>query len=81
MFFIVHIKSSLILGRSFPHEYTVLSSAKLQISDFSTKKKISLMNILNNSGPNIEPWGIPWQISDHLLYEEPTLGLCLLKLR
>ena len=69
MFFIVHIKPFLILGRSFPHEYAVLSSAKLQISDFSTKKKISFMNILNNS-PNIEPWGIPRQISDHLLYEE-----------
>ena len=77
----VHIKSSLILARSFPHEYTVLSSAKLQISDFYTKKKISLMNILNNSGPNIEPRGIPPQISDHLLYEGPTLVLCLLKLR
>ena len=45
------------------------------MSDFSTKKKISLINILNNSGPNIEPWGIPKQISDHLLYEEPTLVL------
>ena len=55
MFFIVHIKSSLILGKSFPHEYIVLSSVKLQqISDFSTKKKISLMDLLNNSGPNIE---------------------------
>ena len=54
MFFIVHIKYSLILGSFFLHEYTVLSSAKLQISDSSTKKKISLMNILN-SGPNIEP--------------------------
>ena len=64
----VHIKSSLILARSFQHEYTVLSSAKLQSSDFSTKNKLSLMNILNNSGPNIEPWGIPWQISDHSLY-------------
>ena len=31
----VHIKSSLILGRSFPHEYI----AKLQISDFSTKRE------------------------------------------
>ena len=40
MFFVVHIKPSLILGRSFPHEYTVLSSAKLQVSDFSTEKKI-----------------------------------------
>ena len=77
----VHIKSSLILARSFPHEYTVLSSAKLQISDFYTKKKISLMNILNNSGPNIEPWAIPRQISDHLHYEEPTLVLCFPKLR
>ena len=39
------------------------------------------MNILNNIGPNIEPWGIRQQISDHLLYEEPTLVLCFLKLR
>ena len=81
MFFLVHIKSSLILGRSFPHEYIALSSAKLQISDFATKKKISLMNILDNHGPNIEPCGIPQQISDHFLYEEPTLVLCFLKLR
>ena len=62
-------------------QYIVLSSVKLEISDFSTKKKISLINILNNSGPNIEPWGIPRQISDHLLHEEPTLVLCFLKLR
>ena len=34
MLFIVHIKSSLILRRSFPHEYTVLPSVKLQISDY-----------------------------------------------
>ena len=81
MLFIVHIKSSLILGRCFPHEYIVLSSAKLQISNLSMKKKISLMNILNKSGPNIESWRIPRQISDHLLYEEPTLVLCFLKLR
>ena len=77
----VNIKSSLILARSFPYEYTVLSSEKLQIFDLSTKKKILLMNILNNIGPNIEPWGIRQQISDHLLYEEPTLVLCFLKLR
>ena len=78
MFIIVHVKSSLILRRSFPQEYSVSSSAKLQISQFSTKNKISLMNILNNSGPNIEPWAVP---SDHLLYEEPTLFLRFLKLR
>ena len=80
MFFIVHIKSSLILGRSFPHEYMVLSSAKLQISDFSTKKKISLMNILNNSAPNIEPCGIPRQIPHNLLYGESTFMLFQIKL-
>ena len=77
----VHIRSSLILARSFPYEYTVLSSVELQISDFSTNKKISLIKLLNYSGPNIEPYGIPRQISDHLLYEEPTLVLCFLKLR
>ena len=81
MFLIGDIKSSVILGRSFPHKYTVLSSARLQISDFSVKKKISLMNILNSSGPNIEPCGIPQQISDHLLYGEPTKVLCFLKRR
>ena len=39
MFFIIHIKSSLILGRFVPHESTVLSSTKLQISDFLGKIK------------------------------------------
>ena len=38
------------------------------------------MNILNNSGPKIDPWGIPQQVSFHLLYEEPTFVLCFLKL-
>ena len=56
-FFMEYIKSSLILGRSFPHEYVV--SVKLQISDFSTQNIILLINILSNNGPNIEPWGIP----------------------
>ena len=81
MLFIVHIKSSLITERFSPHEYTVLSSVKLQISDFSKEEKISLRNILNSNGPNIEPYGIPRQISDYLQYEEPMLVLCFLKLR
>ena len=58
MFYIVHIKFFLFFS-FFPHEYIVLSLVKLLISDFSTKKKISLMNIFNNSRPNIEPCGIP----------------------
>ena len=37
------------------HEYRVLSSAKLHISDFSLRKNISFMNILNSSGPNVNP--------------------------
>ena len=57
LFFMKYIKSSLILGRSFPHEYIVL--VKSQTSDFSTQNIISLINILSNNGPNIEPWGIP----------------------
>ena len=56
-FFMEYVKSSLILGRSFPHEYVV--SVKSQISDFSTQNIILLINILSNNGPNIEPWGIP----------------------
>ena len=40
------------------------------------------MNILNNNRPsNIEPCGIPQLISDHLLYEEPTLFLWFFKLK
>ena len=61
MLLIVHTKFFLVLGRSFLHEYILLSSAKLQISDFSAKNKISLMNMLNNNGPNSEPCLIPWQ--------------------
>ena len=72
MFFKVHIKSSLNLGISFPYEYMVLRSAKYKFLIFLQKNKISLMNILNNSRPNIEPCGIPRKISDHLLYEKPT---------
>ena len=81
MVFIEHMKFSFILRRSFPHENIELSSAKLQISDFTTKKKILLMHVLNNNGPNIEPCGIPRQISDHLLYEAPNLVLCFFKIR
>ena len=81
MFFIVYSKSTLILGRSLRHGIYSIVIAKLQISDFSTKKEISLINILNKSGPNIEPCGIPRETSDHFLYKEPIAVLCFLKLR
>ena len=50
-----------------PQEHKVLSSAKLQISDFSMAKNRSLINMLNNKGPSMETCGIPCLISDHLL--------------
>ena len=49
-------------------QYSLHEYIKLKISDFSTKNKISLMNILNNNGPNIEPCDVSRQISDHLIY-------------
>ena len=47
------------------HEYRVLLSANLHISDFSRKKntKIPFMNILNSTWPNNDPWGIPRKTS------------------
>ena len=48
------------------YEYGVLSSAKWNISDFSVQGNISFMNILNGSGPNIYPLGIPRRTSDQL---------------
>ena len=32
--------------------------------------------MLNKSGPNIEPWGIPEVISSQLRYDDPILVLC-----
>ena len=54
----------------------VLSSAKLQIFVFSIKRKRSLINMLNNNGPKIEPCGTPLIISYQSLYEEPIFVLC-----
>ena len=59
IFFISNIRFSLMSNKFLSHEYRVWSSAMLHISDFSIKKNISFMNILNSSRPNIDPWGIP----------------------
>ena len=52
--FVSKIRFSLISANVYPHEYKVLSSAKLQISDCSLIMNVSLTNILNKSGPNID---------------------------
>ena len=53
--------------RFLSHEYRVLSSAKLHVSDFSIKKNISFINLLNNSGPNNDPLEILRKTSNQLL--------------
>ena len=56
----------------------VLSSAMLAIfTSFKTKNK-SARNILNKSGPNIDPWGTPSIISHQSLNEFPILVRCFL---
>ena len=35
------------------------------------------MNILNNKGPNIDPWGTPHSIFDHLFSVSLIFTLCL----
>ena len=62
--FTSNIRFSLTRNKFLLHKYRVLSSARLYISDFSVKKNISFMNILNSSGANIDPWGIPRTSSD-----------------
>ena len=51
--------------------YKLLSSAKLQMSDFSINIMRSLMKILNMRGPRIEPLGIPVKVSIHSLIADP----------
>ena len=56
----------------------VLSSVKLAIStSFKTKNK-SERNILNKSGPNIDPWSAPSITSNQSLNKFPILFRCLL---
>ena len=45
--------------RLLPWENKMLSSAKLQMSDFSTTRKMSLIKILESKGANMESWEIP----------------------
>ena len=53
MFFLRHIKSSLILGRSFPDKYAILPSAKLQNFWLFYEKENIVAEYIINSGANI----------------------------
>ena len=54
----------------------MLSSTKLQASDFVMEKNKSFMKILKRSGPRIDPCGTPVLISHHELKDEPVFVLC-----
>ena len=64
LFFISNVRFSLMHNKLLSHEYRVLLLAKLHISDFSINRNTSFMNILNTSGPNIDPSKIPPRTSD-----------------
>ena len=51
----------------------VLSSAKLQMLDFSMNHNISFKKILKNNGPRIDPYGTPRKIFSHELKVESSL--------
>ena len=70
-----------MLPNIFPQELSVLSSAKLHMSDFETKKSISFMKTLNNKGPRIDPCAIPQIIPHQSLRLEPIFALCFRLLR
>ena len=70
-------KSSKMISKTLPHLYIVLPSAKLHMFVLSRKRKRSLINKLNNSGPKIDPCGTPLIISYQSLYEEFTFVHCI----
>ena len=56
--------------------YSVLSSPKLQTSDFVTDKNKSFIKTLKRRGPRIDPCGMPVLISHRELKEEPIFVRC-----
>ena len=56
--------------------YSVLSSAKLQNSDFVAAKNKSFTKILKRRVPMIDPCGTPVLIAHHELKDEPIFDLC-----
>ena len=66
-----------ILSNFLSKLYNVLSSAKLQSSDFITLRKKPLINILKRSSPSIEPCGTPMNILNQELKDDPILVPCL----
>ena len=75
-----HLRSYLrieyIFARFLLQLYSVLSSAKFQISDFLIEKNKSLINLLNSRAPRIEHCGTPVLISYHELNAERILDFC-----
>ena len=65
-------ESSKMISKTLSHLYIVLPSAKLHMFVLPRKRKRSLINKLNDSGPKIYPCGTPQIISYQSVYEEFT---------
>ena len=59
----------------------MLSSAKLDMSDFSINKKKTSIKILTDRGPWLVSKGLPLVSLAQSLYEEPIFVLCSRKLK
>ena len=70
-------KSSKMISKTQSHLNIALPSAKLHMFVLSRKRKISLINKLNNSEPIIDPCGTPLIMSYQSLYKEFTFVRCL----
>ena len=51
----------------------MVSSVKLENSELYSHRNKSHKFTLKRRGPNMEPWGTPYNISNKSLKEEPTL--------
>ena len=69
-------KSSKMISKTLSQLYIVLPSAKLYMFIMSRKRKRSLINKWNKSGPKLDPCGTPLIISYQSLYEEFTFARC-----
>ena len=54
----------------------MVSSTYFEISELILIKNQLHISLLNSSGPSIDLWGTPHEISNSLLNEEPTSTLC-----
>ena len=75
---LAYFSHSITSSEFLAERYGVLSFAIFAISLSLCIRNESAKNMLNRSGPKIEPYGTPNIIASHSLYELFTLVLCFL---